>query len=131
MAGYGPKQASAAEKADKEKQISLENQRRYDTMVRDLKDNKLVPQNASVHIPPRSVDANSFSFDDKHINEERNHNVTKEQDKKVIEGMKNITSEDIKKIADKIEQGLKTTTIVAIGNPKIIENSGIKFDIVK
>lgn len=86
VAGFGRKQAAEAIEADKKNQIVLENQIRYDTMVKYLKDNKLVPQNATVHIPPRSVNATGFSFDSVHINAERGHNVTKEQAVQWVEG---------------------------------------------
>ena len=57
--------------------------------------------------------------------------LTPEDHKEFIEGIKNTTVEDIKKFADKIEEGLKNGVLLVDGIAKYIDESGIKFDIVK
>ena len=79
MAGFGPKQARAAEKTASEFELALENKRRYDTMVAEIKTAGNIPQNAQIHVPAYSIDPGDYSFDDIHINKERSHGVSREQ----------------------------------------------------
>ena len=43
-----------------------------------IKATKAIPPQAKINIPPKHIDTRAFSFDYQHINEERNHNVTRE-----------------------------------------------------
>lgn len=79
MSGFGPKQAMAAEKTTNEFELALENKRRYDTMVSEIKTAGNIPQSAQIHVPAYSIDPENYSFDDIHINKERSHRVSREQ----------------------------------------------------
>ncbi len=76
--GYNWKQERATEKAFDQHQIDVANREKYNKMVSELKDSGLLPKNAKINIPPRTIDVKALSFDDAHINAERGHSVTRE-----------------------------------------------------
>lgn len=53
-----------------------------------IKDFKSTGFNGAVHYPPSEIDVDSLTFDDKHINQERRHNVTLEEAKSYIKNAK-------------------------------------------
>lgn len=63
---------------DRKYQKELAIQEKYDKMVSEMKASGLLPKNAKVNIPPTKIDVKTLAFDDKHINVERKHNVTRE-----------------------------------------------------
>ena len=79
MAGFGPKRVRAAEK-------TLENKLRYDKMISEIKAAGNFSQNAKIHVPATALDPNGYSFDDVHINSERQHGVSIELAKSWISG---------------------------------------------
>lgn len=78
IAKWDRSQAAKARAAAKKHQKELEKQENFDNMVRELRDKKLIPTRSRVHIPPEPVFIKGLSFDDQHINKERNHNITRE-----------------------------------------------------
>lgn len=78
IAKWDRKQAAQARAAARKYQKELEKQENFDNMVRELHDRKLIPTRCIVHIPPEPVFVKGLFFDDKHINKERNHNITRE-----------------------------------------------------
>lgn len=78
IAKWDRKQAAAARGAAKKYQNALEKQANFDKMVEELHEKKLLPKHCQVHIPPQEVCVKGLSFDDKHINQERKHNVSRE-----------------------------------------------------
>lgn len=79
--GFGYQQArtvSAAEKAyTKSKNDAI--------MIENLRSAGNLPRTAKIHLPPAEMDMDSLSFDDKHINGQRHHNITEEQAKHYIQ----------------------------------------------
>lgn len=84
MSGFGAKQVDDAEKAANEFKLDVENKRRYDTMVAEIKDSGNIPQTAQIHVPAYAIDPGSYSFDDIHINRKRGHGVSRDQAEKWI-----------------------------------------------
>ena len=78
IAKWDRKQAAAARGAAKKYQNALEKQANFDKMVEELHEKELIPKHCQVHIPPQEVFVKGLSFDDKHINQERHHNVSRE-----------------------------------------------------
>ena len=76
--GFGRKQAAGAArafaKAEKDA-ILIENLRKAGNLQRT----------AQIHLTPKEIDVDALSFDDKHINGERHHNITEEQAKRYIQ----------------------------------------------
>nr|DAG84480.1 MAG TPA: minor capsid protein [Caudoviricetes sp.] len=78
IARWDRKQAASARGAARKYNSKLEKQEQYDKMVSEIKEAGYIPKNATVNIPPRKIDTKSLSFDDNHINKERQHNVNRE-----------------------------------------------------
>ena len=78
IAKWDRSQAAKARAAARRHEKELEKQETFDRMVSELREKKLIPTRSQVHIPPEPIFAKDLSFDDHHINEERNHNVTRE-----------------------------------------------------
>lgn len=75
VADYGYSEAKSAKAAAK----ALTNRQKFDTIIEELKTNRIVSKSAVVNYPPKIIDISDFVFDDKHINAIRKHNVTKQQ----------------------------------------------------
>ena len=78
IAKWDRSQAAQARAAARRHRKALENQADYDKMVEDIRSVGHFAKNASVHIPPQEVFARGLSFDDAHINKQRNHHVSRE-----------------------------------------------------
>ena len=78
VAKWDRKQAKASIKAEKDYQVTLEKKEAYDKMLLEIREAAGVAKSAPVHLPPRKIAVESLSFDDKHINKERKHNVSQE-----------------------------------------------------
>lgn len=76
IARWGREQARRSIQAEKEHGLGLEKKAEFDRMVSELKEAG-VPKSAKVNYPPLQIDANSLTFDDAHINNERGHSVTR------------------------------------------------------
>lgn len=78
IANWDRKQAAAARGAAKRERKRLEEQFKYDKIVSELKEKKLIPQNAIVSIPRKALNVSDYVFDNEHINTERAHGATRE-----------------------------------------------------
>ncbi len=72
VAGFGRSISQKAVAADK----TLEKQHQYDIMMADVKNACGIKGKYS--IPPKRISVEYYSFDEKHINKQRAHNVTQE-----------------------------------------------------
>ena len=84
VAGFGRSQASKAAWANKKVEI----QRQNDIIKAEIRYAAKLPASAKISIPPKEINVNTLSFDDQHINKDRNHNVTREQAESWIIGAK-------------------------------------------
>lgn len=75
VSGFGRGQASRAVAQYK----AVEKKKKYDIIIEEIKKAGNLKSTAEIHIIPRKIDYNKISFDDKHINKQRRHNVTEEQ----------------------------------------------------
>jgi len=78
IAKWDREQARASIKAEKDYQADLAKKEKYDKMIVEIREAASVAKTAPVHIPPRGIEVESLSFDEKHINAERDHNVSRE-----------------------------------------------------
>ena len=81
VAGWERSQASAARGAAKTEKSRLAQQEKRDKIATELKDQRLIPKNAVVSIPRKQIETEKLSFDDEHINNDRNHNVNETEAK--------------------------------------------------
>ena len=78
VAQWDRHQASMARVAAKRHNVELENRAKHDKIIKEIKTTKAIPPQATINIPPKHIDTSGYLFDYQHINEERNHNVTRE-----------------------------------------------------
>ena len=83
-AKWNREEASRAVGAAKRYKKALEKQEQYDKMIEELRASGSFSQKALLHIPPRKLSEVELEFDDKHINQERMHNVSKADAEKWI-----------------------------------------------
>lgn len=88
IAKWDRKQAAQAREAAKKHQKELEKQQNFAKMEEEIREVAGLAKNASVHIPPERIFARGLSFDEKHINIERKHNVSNEMAIRWIEDSK-------------------------------------------
>ena len=67
-------------------QDGVENLSESDIIKAKIIDAKIFPKEAIVHVPPREIDVEVLKFDDKHVNIERERNITREE---TVEWIKN------------------------------------------
>lgn len=79
VSGFSWKQAGEADKVYKNYQKELEKQAKFDKMVSEIKTAGNLPKSAAVHIPRRTINTENLSFDNDHINVERQHHVTRDE----------------------------------------------------
>lgn len=75
VAGFGHSQASKAVAQAKR----IEKQKKDDIIKEEIRKAGGLAQKAEIHLSPRKIDVDSLGFDNKHINEERNHGVSEQQ----------------------------------------------------
>lgn len=73
--GFGKSQAQKATWAKKKVDI----QQRNDILKEEIRTAGNLPKAAKINLSPTVADTESLSFDEQHINQERGHNVTREQ----------------------------------------------------
>ena len=88
IAKWDRKQAAKARAAAKKHQKELEKQATFDKIEEEIREAAGLAKNASVHIPHERIFARGLSFDEKHINIERKHNVSNEMAIRWIEDSK-------------------------------------------
>ena len=64
---------------------ALEEQQKYDIIIKELREAGV---KGEIHYPPRDIDTSSLAFDDIHINNQREHNVTEEEARLFIQNAK-------------------------------------------
>jgi hypothetical protein len=82
--GFSHSQSSKAIWVNKKVDI----QRQRDIIKEEIRSAGKLPKAAKIHLTPTPINTDSLSFDDKHINAERGHNVTQEQTTKWIRDAK-------------------------------------------
>ena len=88
IAKWDRQQAKTARVAANRHKKELEKQEKFDTMVKELKEKKLIPTSSKVHIPPLQAQTTELSFDNNHINNERKHNISRETAEMLIQNSK-------------------------------------------
>lgn len=88
IARWDRSQAAQARAAAKKYQNDLEKRRNFVKMEEEIRTVAGLAKNAKIHIPPEQIFARGLSFDEKHINVERKHNVSNEMAIRWIEDSK-------------------------------------------
>ena len=75
IARWDRKQAAAARGAAKRYKNELEKREIHDKLISEIRSTGDIAKSAVISIPSKQIDISGLSFDDKHINGERNHAV--------------------------------------------------------
>ena len=76
VAGFGRREAARAEKSAKKQ---LETARKNAIIEAEIREVGNLAKQAKIHLIPRPVNIDALDFDDAHVNQERGHNVTREE----------------------------------------------------
>ena len=77
IAKWDRKQAAQARAAARRHEKELEKRENYAKMEEEIRTIGGFAKNAQIHIPSQEIFTKELSFDDKHINKDRDHNVTR------------------------------------------------------
>ena len=82
VSGFGRSAAGKATWAAKKAYAKAEKDA---ILIETLRKAGNLPKTAQIHLTPKEIDVKVLSFDDKHINGERHHNITEEKAKQYIQ----------------------------------------------